>query len=96
MLKKRKKLRLRVPGTKGLEFKNVVIVLEDGFGTKKEDKVFLKSFLEDYLILEPEQQVIEHEKARNLLYVAVTRAIENLKVIYLGNRKGRRNLGLYF
>ncbi len=72
-------------GTKGLEFKNVVIVLEDGFGAKKEDKVLLKSFLEDYLTLETQQQVIKHEKARNLLYVAVTRAIENLKVIYLGN-----------
>lgn len=68
-----------------MEFKNVVIVLEDGFGAKKEDKVFLKSFLEDYLTLETQQQVIKHEKARNLLYVAVTRAIENLKVIYLGN-----------
>lgn len=27
----------------------------------------------------------EHEKARNFLYVAVTRTIKHLKVIYTGN-----------
>lgn len=44
-------------GTKGLEFENVIIVLEDGFGTKREDKVFIKIFLENYSELSSEKQV---------------------------------------
>lgn len=72
-------------GTKGLEFENVLIVLEDGFGKKKEDKVFIKKFLENYTGLETEQQIMKYEKARNLLYVAVTRAKKHLRIIYTGD-----------
>ena len=71
-------------GTKGLEFENVLIVLEDGSGTSREDKVFIKCFLENYALLGSEQSVEQYEKARNLLYVAVTRAKKNLKLIYGG------------
>lgn len=71
-------------GTKGLEFENVLIVLEDGFGSKTEDKTFIKKFLEDFDSLDEKSPMGNYEKARNLLYVAVTRAIKNLKVIYLG------------
>ncbi len=31
-------------GTKGLEFENVLIVIEDGFGSSAEDKVFIRNF----------------------------------------------------
>ncbi len=72
-------------GTKGLEFENVLIVLEDGFGIKREDKVFIKSFFEEFSLLKTEQQIMKHEKARNLLYVAVTRAQKHLKLIYIGD-----------
>ncbi len=71
-------------GTKGLEFENVLIVVEDGFGNKREDKVFLRKFLEDFDKLNEGVSMENYEKARNLLYVAVTRAIKNLRVIYVG------------
>lgn len=71
-------------GTKGLEFENVLIVAEDGFGRSTEGKNFIKKFLEDFDLLDVESPMEDYEKARNLLYVAVTRAIKNLKVIYVG------------
>lgn len=71
-------------GTKGLEFKNVLIVIEDGFGTSTEERIFIKKFLEDYDLLNELAPIGDYKKARNLLYVAVTRAIKNLKVIYEG------------
>lgn len=72
-------------GTKGLEFQNVLIMVEDGFGKNTEDKVFIKKFLEDFTTLEEKSPIGDYEKARNLLYVAVTRAIKNLKVVYEGD-----------
>ena len=71
-------------GTKGLEFENVLIVIEDGFGSSAEDRVFIRKFLENYDSLNEKMPIGEYKKARNLLYVAVTRAIKNLRVIYEG------------
>lgn len=84
-------------GTKGLEFENVLIVLEDGFGRKAEEKTFIKKFLEDFGSLDEKSPIGDYEKARNLLYVAVTRAIKNLKVIYAGeSEKARETLASIF
>lgn len=84
-------------GTKGLEFENVLIVVEDGFGNKREDKVFLKKFLEDFDKLNEGASMENYEKARNLLYVAVTRAIKNLRVVYVGeSEKVKETLGEIF
>lgn len=71
-------------GTKGLEFENVLIVIEDGFGSSAEDRVFIRKFLENYDSLNEKMPIGEYKKARNLLCVAVTRAIKNLRVIYEG------------
>lgn len=71
-------------GTKGLEFENVLIVIEDGFGSSAEDRVFIRKFLENYDSLNEKMPIGEYKKARNLLYVVVTRAIKNLRVIYEG------------
>ena len=71
-------------GTKGLEFENVLIVIEDGFGSSAGDRVFIKKFLENFVLLDEKMPIGEYKKARNLLYVAVTRAIKNLRVIYEG------------
>lgn len=40
--------------------------------------------LENYALLDEKMPIGEYKKARNLLYVAVTRAIKNLRVIYEG------------
>lgn len=67
-------------GTKGLEFENVIIVMGKGFGIQK--KYFEDFFrLYDTKLLEEDIQL--YENARNLLYVAVTRAIKNLRILYI-------------
>lgn len=40
--------------------------------------------LENYVSVYEKMPIGEYKKARNLLYVAVTRAIKNLRVIYEG------------
>ena len=61
-------------GTKGLEFKNVIIFMSAKFG--KDNDYFSRLF--KVLPLKEETE----EEARNLLYVAVTRAILNLSILY--------------
>ena len=65
-------------GTKGREFENVIIFMNSKFGV---DKLYFDRLLK--VISEKnddEEQKIE--EARNLLYVAVTRAVKNLSVLY--------------
>lgn len=68
-------------GTKGLEYKNVVIIMEKGFGINKSyfENFFLNYDNPNNLM---EKEIKNFEMARNLLYVAVTRAIQNLRVFY--------------
>lgn len=60
-------------GTKGLEFENVVIIMENNFGRSN---YFNKLFSE----FPPEHN---YTPAQNLLYVACSRAIKNLRVFYI-------------
>lgn len=65
-------------GTKGLEFDNVLIIMGKGFGKEK-------TYFEDYF-KKYDNGLVEdelYEKAKNLLYVAVTRAIKNIRVLYI-------------
>ena len=64
-------------GSKGLEFDNVVVVLQDKFAGKSN---FCKYFFENYN--HPTEDDIDYKKVRNLLYVACSRAKKNLYVIY--------------
>lgn len=70
-------------GTKGEEYENVAIILEHSFGRMNSDK-FKNYFLNVKQILEgtgsPNN---EHLNTKNLLYVACSRAIKNLRVLYL-------------
>lgn len=73
--------------TKGLEYENVVIVLGKDFG---QDKGLFELFFENYA--NPDNQISsKYEKGRNILYVAVTRAIKNLRVLYIDNLEGIRD-----
>lgn len=68
-------------GTKGLEFKNVIIVMEHKFGRHSYFEDFFKNNLrEDTLDIE---ELVNFNKAKNLLYVAASRAIINLRVFYI-------------
>lgn len=78
--------------TKGLEFDNVLIALEDGFGSSKKDKTFLCNFLENYSEIKQTGELGDSEYARNLLYVVVTRARKNLEVVYLGQSSEARKV----
>ena len=67
-------------GSKGLEFENVVVVLQDKFA-KKEN--YCKYFFEKYnTSIDSDSQF---QEVRNLLYVAFSRAKKNLHVIYKNN-----------
>ncbi|MDG4973373.1 UvrD-helicase domain-containing protein [Lactococcus lactis] len=67
-------------GSKGLEFDNVVCVLQDNFSRKQD---YCKYFFEKYNTLTDVD--IRFQKVRNLLYVACSRAKINLYVIYVSN-----------
>lgn len=67
-------------GSKGLEFDNVVVVLQDKFA-KKEN--YCMYFFEKYnTSIDSDSQF---QEVRNLLYVAFSRAKKNLHVIYKNN-----------
>lgn len=67
-------------GSKGLEFDNVIIVLQDNFARRDD---YCKQFFENYnnSILNEKGQKRFNE-VRNLLYVACSRAKKKLYVIY--------------
>lgn len=75
-------------GSKGEEYENVAIILEHDFGTQRKK---FKSYFENvghsescaYIdSLDFERRKL-HINTRNLLYVACSRAIKNLRVLYL-------------
>lgn len=67
-------------GTKGLEFKNVVIIMGNGFGRQKNYfNVFFSNNNND--LNDSNRQT--YISARNLLYVSITRAIKNLRILYI-------------
>lgn len=68
--------------TKGLEYDNVVIVFGDEFGRSK---AFFSDFFARYGKEESDFDESNYVKARNLLYVVVTRARKNLRILYTGD-----------
>lgn len=68
--------------TKGLEFENVIMILGKDFGLDKGlFELFFKEYGED--ISQDMLKYEKYEKGRNILYVAVTRAIKNLCILYI-------------
>jgi DNA helicase-2/ATP-dependent DNA helicase PcrA len=76
-------------GTKGEEYKNVAVVLEHSFGIKNKDK--FKNYFKivqqspegiERIFADPETEK-KHINTQNLLYVACSRAVKNLRVLYL-------------
>lgn len=61
-------------GTKGLEFENVVVIMKEKNGRSKID---FKDYFKSY------DSPKENIETRNLLYVVVTRAISNLRILYI-------------
>jgi DNA helicase-2/ATP-dependent DNA helicase PcrA len=76
-------------GTKGEEYDNVAIIMEHSFGTQGRDK-FKNYFKVQQLIDNSDDQIIancksldEYENTKNLMYVACSRTVKNLKILYL-------------
>jgi len=71
-------------GTKGLEFENVIIIMENAFGT---NDLYFKFFFMQLLSNNPVRKIYEEEfeQTKNLLYVACSRSIKNLRILYLDN-----------
>ncbi len=64
--------------SKGLEFDNVVVVLQDNFANRKD---YCRYFFDNYNNPDPEDKQ-KFNEVRNLLYVACSRPKKNLYVIY--------------
>lgn len=73
--------------TKGLEFNNVLIIMEKKFGLQQN---FFNFYFEHYDNIEDlgKNELIKFEQAKNLLYVACSRAIKNLRILYLDDITG--------
>lgn len=70
-------------GTKGAEFDNVLIVMENDFGRMNKDK--FSSFFKNLNNppVSDEVEMFKFTNTRNLLYVSCSRAIKNLRILYL-------------
>jgi DNA helicase II / ATP-dependent DNA helicase PcrA len=68
-------------GTKGLEFSNVIIIMENSFGKSKSYfDFFFKNYTESKTLNDTDKG--KFEQIKNLLYVSVSRAITNLRILY--------------
>lgn len=69
-------------GTKGLEFENVLIFMENDFGRERNKfpRYFENIMVKDSLSGEDWEQ---YSKTKNLFYVSCSRAIKNLRILYL-------------
>jgi DNA helicase II / ATP-dependent DNA helicase PcrA len=72
-------------GTKGEEYENVIIIMENGFG---KDKTKFSDFFANSVELTKKERYVN---TKNLLYVACSRAIKNLRVLYLDDTSVFRN-----
>lgn len=71
-------------GTKGLQFDNVAIIMQNSFG-KIQD--YFSFFFENYfnfntLNVEDKKKFVQ---ARNLIYVSCSRAVKNIRILYLND-----------
>ncbi|PNP21506.1 ATP-dependent helicase [Vibrio alginolyticus] len=76
-------------GSKGLEFDNVLAVIDDKFGKDLKNKPEKNKFSRLLSSGLHEKHEADLENTRNLLYVICSRAIENLKVILLKEGDGQ-------
>lgn len=85
-------------GTKGEEYENVAVIMEHNFGRSWEGKDKIKNYflkVESFKkkTTEPEKQDVldtDFESSKNLLYVACSRAMKNLRILYIDDIKDIR------
>lgn len=72
-------------GTKGEEYDNVIIIMENKFGT---DRTKFSSFFSNSIELDKKDSYIN---TKNLIYVSCSRAIKNLKIFYINDVTNFKN-----
>jgi DNA helicase-2/ATP-dependent DNA helicase PcrA len=75
-------------GTKGEEYENVIIIMENKFGL---DRTKFSDFFTNYNQELNGDELKKFTNTRNLLYVACSRAIKNLRILYLDDITVFRN-----
>ncbi len=70
-------------GTKGREYENVIIIMEDDFGISKNKFRNFFSNIHARSQMVDANEIAKFENTRNLLYVSCSRAIKNLRILYL-------------
>ncbi len=73
--------------TKGLEYDNVIMVFGDAFGRNKS---YFNNYFAGYNTKLKDNELELYRKARNLLYVAATRARINLRILYTGDYQSKK------
>jgi DNA helicase-2/ATP-dependent DNA helicase PcrA len=70
-------------GTKGEEYDNVVIIMQNDFGTRDRNKFpfFFRNYINERELSNDELK--KYTNTKNLLYVSCSRAIKNLRIFYL-------------
>ena len=70
-------------GTKGAQYDNVIIIMQNDFGRMNKNKFsdFFKHFKDADSLGEEDR--IKFNNTKNLLYVSCSRAIKNLRILYL-------------
>lgn len=70
-------------GTKGAEYDNVIIIMENDFGRMNRNK--FSSFFKHYEDTDSlsEEERFKYNNTKNLLYVSCSRSIKNLRILYL-------------
>lgn len=75
-------------GAKGEEYKNVIILMQNNFG---KDKNKFSSFFENYDTELNGAELIKYTNTKKLLYVSCSRAIKNLRILYLDDISSFQN-----
>ena len=76
-------------GTKGLEYDNVIMIFGDSLGR---GRPYFSKYFAGYDSDLPEHELEMYRKGRNLLYVAVTRARKNLRILYTGEYQSKKEI----
>lgn len=75
--------------TKGLEYDNVIMIFGDAFGRSKS---YFNNYFAGYNREIKDSELELYRKARNLLYVAATRARINLRILYTGDYQSKKEI----
>lgn len=75
-------------GVKGLEYENVIVIMENDFGRNRNKFSSFFMHVGNDTVPEEDKDRAEFMNTKNLLYVSCSRAIRNLRILYLDDITG--------